>query len=142
MNIELTPAYRHTPLFPLGEDRTTYRKLECDGVRVERALGREIVVVAADALRQLSEAAFVDINHLLRPSHLRQLRAILEDPEATENDRFVAYDLLKNANIAAGGVRRCARTPAPRSSLPKRDARCSWKATTRRRSPRARARRI
>ena len=104
MNIELTPAYRHTPLFPLGEDRTTYRKLECDGVRVERALGREIVVVAADALRQLSEAAFVDINHLLRPSHLRQLRAILEDPEATENDRFVAYDLLKNANIAAGGV--------------------------------------
>ncbi len=104
MNIELTPAYRHTPLFPLGEDRATYRKLECDGVRVERALGREIVVVAADALRQLSEAAFVDINHLLRPSHLRQLRAILEDPEATENDRFVAYDLLKNANIAAGGV--------------------------------------
>src|SRR6266705_6301208 len=104
MNIEVAPPYRHTPLFPLGEDRTTYRKLECDGVRVERALGREIVVVAADALRQLSEAAFVDINHLLRPSHLRQLRAILEDPEATENDRFVAYDLLKNANIAAGGV--------------------------------------
>jgi fumarate hydratase class I len=104
MNIELAPPYRHTPLFPLGEDRTTYRKLDCDGVRIERALGREIVVVAADALRQLAEVAFVDINHLLRPSHLRQLRAILEDPEATENDRFVAYDLLKNANIAAGGV--------------------------------------
>ena len=104
MNIEVAPPYRHTPLFPLGEDRTTYRKLECDGVRIEKALGREILVVAADALRQLAEAAFVDINHLLRPSHLRQLRAILDDPEASENDRFVAYDLIKNANIAAGGV--------------------------------------
>jgi fumarate hydratase class I len=104
MNIEVASPYRHTPLFPLGEDRTTYRKLDCNGVRIERALGREIVVVAADALRQLAEAAFVDINHLLRPSHLRQLRAILDDPEASENDRFVAYDLIKNANIAAGGV--------------------------------------
>jgi fumarate hydratase, class I len=104
MNAPVIPAYRHTPLFPLGEDRTTYRKLDCDGVRIERALGREIVVIAADALRQLAEAAFVDINHLLRPSHLRQLRAILDDPEASENDRFVAYDLIKNANIAAGGV--------------------------------------
>src|SRR5712692_3137399 len=104
MNIEVAPPCRHTPLFPLGEDRTTYRKLDCGGVRIEKALGREIVVVAADALRQLAEAAFVDINHLLRPSHLRQLRAILDDPEASENDRFVAYDLIKNANIAAGGV--------------------------------------
>ncbi len=104
MNIEVAPPYRHTPLFPLGEDRTTYRKLDCGGVRIEKALGREILVVAADALRQLAEAAFVDINHLLRPSHLRQLRAILDDPEASENDRFVAYDLIKNANIAAGGV--------------------------------------
>lgn len=90
MDAPALPAYRHTPLFPLGEDRTTYRKLDCDGVRTERALGREIVVVSADALRQLAEAAFVDINHLLRPSHLRQLRAILDDPEASENDRFVA----------------------------------------------------
>ncbi len=104
MDAPALPAYRHTPLFPLGEDRTTYRKLDCKGVRIERALGREIVVVAADALRQLAEAAFGDINHLLRPSHLRQLRAILDDPEASENDRFVAYDLIKNANIAAGGV--------------------------------------
>jgi fumarate hydratase, class I len=104
MNAPALPPYRHAPLFPLGEDRTTYRKLDCNGVRIERALGREIVVVTADALRQLAEAAFVDINHLLRPSHLLQLRAILDDPEASENDRFVAYDLIKNANIAAGGV--------------------------------------
>jgi fumarate hydratase class I len=104
MNAPALPPYRHTPLFPLGADRTTYRKLHCGGVRVEQALGREFVVVAPDALRQLAEAAFVDINHLLRPGHLRQLRAILDDKEATENDKFVAYDLLKNANIAAGGV--------------------------------------
>jgi fumarate hydratase class I len=99
MNAPVLPAYRHMPLFPRGEDRTTYRKLDCDGVRTERALGREIVVIAADALRQLTEAAFVDINHLLRPSHLRQLRAILDDPEASENDRFVAYDLIKIRRI-------------------------------------------
>jgi fumarate hydratase, class I len=104
MDAPVLPPYRHTRLFPLGEDRTIYRKLDCDGVRVERALDREIVVISADALRQLAEAAFVDINHLLRPSHLRQLRAILDDPEATENDKFVAYDMLKNANISAGGV--------------------------------------
>jgi fumarate hydratase, class I len=60
--------------------------------------------VEREALRMLSEAAFTDINHLLRPGHLAQLRTILDDPEASENDRFVAYEFLKNANIAAGGV--------------------------------------
>ena len=62
------------------------------------------MVVEREALRLLAEQAFVDINHLLRPGHLKQLAAILDDPEATANDKFVAYDLLKNANIAAGGV--------------------------------------
>ena len=101
---QILPLYRHTPLFPLGEDDTPYRKLGADGVRVEKAMGREMVVVSGDASRLLAETAFVDINHLLRPGHLRQLRAILDDPQSTENDRFVAFDLLKNANIAAGGV--------------------------------------
>ena len=73
-------------------------------MRTETVLGREMVVVSHEALRALSEAAFNDINHLLRPAHLKQLRKILDDPESTGNDRFVAYDLLKNANIAAGGV--------------------------------------
>jgi fumarate hydratase class I len=98
------PAFAYHELFPLGADPTPYRKLTSDGVRVERLGGREIVMVEPEALRRLSEQAFVDINHLLRPGHLKQLRAILEDPEATANDRFVAYDLLKNANIAAGGI--------------------------------------
>jgi fumarate hydratase class I len=102
--IGITPPYRHSPLFPLGPDITPYRKLSSDGVRVERVMGEEVIVVAREALRALSEAAFVDINHLLRPAHLKQLRAILDDPEASDNDRFVAYDFLKNANIAAGGV--------------------------------------
>ena len=94
----------HHALFQLGPDSTPYRKLSSEGVRVEQALGREILVVEAEALRALSEQAMIDINHLLRPGHLRQLAKILDDPEATANDKFVAYDLLKNANIAAGGV--------------------------------------
>src|SRR5207248_1455636 len=64
----------------------------------------ELLVIEREALRALAEEAFVDINHLLRPAHLAQLRAILDDPEASANDKFVAYDFLKNANIAAGGV--------------------------------------
>src|SRR5579883_3410310 len=105
-----TPSYRHTPLFPLGKDTTPYRKIDLGtaggalGVRIERVLGEEVLVVPREALRALAEAAFTDINHLLRPSHLASLKAIVEDPEASDNDKFVAYDFLKNANIAAGGV--------------------------------------
>jgi fumarate hydratase class I len=73
-------------------------------VSVDTFKGQEILSVDAEGLRILSEAAFADINHLLRPGHLQQLANIMKDPEATDNDRFVAYDLLKNANIAAGGV--------------------------------------
>src|ERR1051326_4770906 len=101
---QIVPPYRHTPLFPLGPDTTVYRKLASDGVRVEKAFWRHVVVVGRDALPLLAEQAFIDINHLLRPGHLAQLRAILDDPQSTDNDKFVAYDLLKNANIAAGGV--------------------------------------
>ena len=100
----ITPPYKHTPLFPLGKDTAPYRKLMSEGVRVERVGGRDLVVIEREALRALAEAAFTDINHLLRPGHLKQLRAILDDPDASDNDRFVAYDFLKNANIAAGGV--------------------------------------
>ncbi len=95
---------RPTQLFPLGEDRTPYRKLSSEGVRIERFGGRDVLVVEPEAIRLLTEQAFIDINHLLRPAHLKQLASILSDPEATSNDKFVAYDLLKNANIAAGGV--------------------------------------
>jgi fumarate hydratase class I len=98
------PPYKHTPLFPLGEDTTPYKKITTEGVRVEQVLGKDMLVVSREALRALSEAAFGDINHYLRPGHLKQLRSILDDKEASDNDKFVAFDFLKNANIAAGGV--------------------------------------
>ena len=98
------PPYHHTPLFPLGKDETVYRKITAEGVWVEKVLGQDMLVVSREAIRALSEAAFTDINHLLRPAHLKQLRKILDDPEASDNDKFVAYDFLKNANISAGGV--------------------------------------
>ena len=98
------PPYKHTPLFPLGEDTTPYKKITTEGVRIEKVLGKDMLVVSREALRALSEAAFGDINHYLRPGHLKQLRSILDDKEASDNDKFVAFDFLKNANIAAGGV--------------------------------------
>ncbi len=67
-------------------------------------MGRDVLVVSREAMRALAEAAFIDINHLLRPAHLASLKSIVEDPEASDNDKFVAFDFLKNANIAAGGV--------------------------------------
>ncbi len=107
MNAPVTPpipAYRHTPLFPLGKDNTPYRKLDVTGVRTEKVLGRDVLVVPEQALKTLAEEAYADINHYLRPGHLQQLRNILEDAEASDNDKFVAFDFLKNANIAAGGT--------------------------------------
>src|ERR1051325_2169822 len=91
-------------LFPLGADDTPYRKLTGDFVSPASFEGERVVKVAPDALTLLTRQAFVDCQHLLRPGHLAQLRAILDDPEASANDKFVAFDLLKNANIAAGKV--------------------------------------
>ncbi len=97
-------TYHHAPIFNLGKDKTPYRKLTSEGVKVDKIGDREVLTVSREAIRLLAETAMSDINHLLRPGHLAQLAKILDDPEATSNDRFVAYDLLKNANIAAGGV--------------------------------------
>ena len=91
-------------LFPLGLDEASYRKLTADHVALASFDGQRVVKIAPEALTLLARQAFVDCQHLLRPGHLRQLRAILDDPEASANDRFVAFDLLKNANIAAGKV--------------------------------------
>ncbi len=94
----------HVPMFPLGEDKTPYRKISDTGVETDTFNGQTILKVAPEALHALAEQAFSDINHLLRPGHLRQLRKILDDPEASPQDRFVAFELLKNANISAGGI--------------------------------------
>ena len=97
-------GFVYSPMFPLGPDATPWRKLAIEGVSSLACDGRSITRIAPAALTELAFQAFRDVSHLLRPGHLRQLRAILDDPEASENDRFVALDLLKNANIAAGGV--------------------------------------
>src|SRR3984885_14516307 len=91
-------------LFPLGPDDTHYKKLTGEHVATAEVAGERVVKVQPEALTLLSQQAFVDCAHLLRPAHLASLAAILDDPEASSNDKFVAYDLLKNANIAAGGV--------------------------------------
>ncbi|HYY09687.1 MAG TPA: fumarate hydratase [Kineosporiaceae bacterium] len=97
-------SFAYTDLLPRGADDTPYRLLTTDGVRTVEAAGRSFLEVAPEALRLLTETAMHDIAHYLRPAHLAQLRRILDDPQAGPNDRFVALDLLKNANIAAGGV--------------------------------------
>jgi fumarate hydratase class I len=94
----------YTDVLPLGPDETPYRKLTSDGVSTFEAAGRTFLEVQPEALTLLSRQAMLDIAHLFRPGHLAQLRAILDDDEASANDHFVALELLKNANISAGGV--------------------------------------
>ncbi len=99
------PDFAYEDLLPIGEDQTPYRLLTTEGVStVEGPDGVTFLKVEPEALRLLTETAMHDIAHYLRPGHLAQLRKILDDPEASNNDKFVALDLLKNANIAAGGV--------------------------------------
>ena len=98
------PEFSYSDLLPTGPDETPYRLLTSEGVSTVEAAGRTFLQVSGEALQLLAKTAMRDIAHLLRPAHLAQLRRILDDPEASPNDRFVALDLLKNANIAAGGV--------------------------------------
>ena len=97
-------GFLYSPMFPLGEDLTPYRRLPIEGVSTVEVEGKRVVKVPVRALEDLAFQACKDVSHLLRPGHLQQLANILLDPEASANDRFVALDLLKNANIAAGGV--------------------------------------
>ena len=96
--------YVHHPMFPLAAEDTPWRKLTGDFVETAAFEGETVLKVGTQALTLLTAEAFKDISHLLRPRHLDQLAMILDDPESSDNDRFVALDLLKNANIAAGGV--------------------------------------
>jgi len=100
----MSPEFNYSDLLPIGPDTTTYRLISKEGVSVIKLGDREFLQVEPSALTLLTETAIHDISHYLRSDHLAQLAKILKDPEASPNDRFVALDLLKNANIAAGGV--------------------------------------
>ncbi len=107
MNAPMTrrDEFLYSPMFPLAPDpETPWRRVETAPVARIECAGRGVLRVPAEALTNLAFEAFRDVSHLLRPTHLAQLRAILDDPEASDNDRFVALDFLRNANIAAGGV--------------------------------------
>jgi fumarate hydratase, class I len=98
------PEFIYEDLLPIGEDKTEYRLVSTEGVSTFSAEGMEFLRVSPEAIAQLTTEAIHDISHYLRDEHLQQLANIMTDPEASPNDRFVALDLLKNANIAAGGV--------------------------------------
>jgi fumarate hydratase, class I len=98
------PNFSYSDLLPLGEDKTKYRLVSREGVSVVKHGEKEFLQVEPAALEKLTSEAIHDINHYLRAEHLQQLTNIVKDPEASPNDRFVAIDLLKNANIAAGGI--------------------------------------
>ena len=97
-------AYQYQPLFEFGSDKTPYRKLTTDGISTVTVDGLDFLRVDPNVLRELSRQAFDDIAHLLRPGHLAQLQKVVNDPESSANDKFVAMELLRNANIAAGRV--------------------------------------
>ena len=98
------PSFHYQDILPLGDDPSPYRLLTKDFVSTFEAAGKTFLKVEPEALTLLAQHALRDISHLLRPGHLAMLRKILDDPEASPNDKFVALDLLKNANIAAGGI--------------------------------------
>ena len=100
----MAPEFTYQDLLPIGEDKTEYRLLTKEGLETFKAEGREFLKVSGEAISDLTQVAIHDISHYLRAEHLQQLANILTDPESSANDRFVALDLLKNANISAGGV--------------------------------------
>ena len=100
----MAPEFSYQDLLPIGEDKTEYRLLSSDGIATFSADGKEFLKVSPAVIENLTEVALHDISHYLRSEHLAQLANILKDPESSPNDRFVALDLLKNANISAGGV--------------------------------------
>ena len=100
----MAPEFSYQDLLPIGPDKTEYRLISNEGVSTFTADGRQFLKVSKDAISNLTQVAMHDISHYLRSEHLEQLANILKDPESSPNDRFVATDLLKNANISAGGI--------------------------------------
>ena len=96
--------FNYSPMFPLGNDDTPYRKLTGDYVTTAEFDGKEMLKVDPEALTALAKAAFKDVAHLYRPGHLEKLKSVMEDPESSDNDRYIALELIKNAVISAKKV--------------------------------------
>ncbi len=96
--------FKFDTMFPLGEDTTPYRLLTKEHIRVREFEGKEVLMVEPQALSILAEAAFKDVAHLYRPEHLEKIRTVIDDPESSDNDRYVALELLKNAVISSGKI--------------------------------------
>ena len=94
----------YSPNFPLGEDLTEYEFISSDGIKVEKFQNKNILQIEPFVIEDLTERAFGDISHLFRTSHLKQLRKIIDDHQASNNDRFVALEMIKNANISSAGI--------------------------------------
>ena len=99
-----TPEFKYAPMFQTGEDKTEYYLLTKEGVSTSEFEGKTILKVSKEALTQLTNTAFRDVNFLLRRSHNEQVAKILSDPEASDNDRYVALTFLRNAEVACKGV--------------------------------------
>ena len=100
----MAPQFTYQDLLPIGEDKTEYRLLTKEGISSFSADGKQFLKVSPEVIENLTQVAMHDISHYLRAEHLQQLANILSDPQSSPNDRFVALDLLKNANISAGGI--------------------------------------
>ena len=98
------PEFRFQEMFPHGDDTTPYRRIDGSFVSTDTLRGERVLLVDGSGLTRLAAEAIRDVSHLFRPGHLAQLRRILDDPEASANDRFVALNMLRNANISAGMI--------------------------------------
>lgn len=112
--------FQYQEPFPILKDDTQYKKLTSDYVKVEKLGEREIVTVDPKGLELLAEEALKDVSFMLRSTHLQKLKNIIDDHEATDNDRFVAYNLLQNASVAVKGHFLLVRIPEQQYVLPKR----------------------
>lgn len=118
-----TPPFKYQPMFEHGEDKTEYYLLTKDYVSVSEFEGNPILKVAKEGLTAMANAAFRDVSFMLRRSHNEQVAKILSDPEASENDKYVALTFLRNAEVASKGVLPSARTPVRPSFMVKKDSR-------------------
>lgn len=127
--------FKYAPMFQLGPDTTEYYRLTGEGVSLGEFEGHPVLKVAPEALTRLANAAFRDVNFLLRPAHNQQVAKILSDPEASDNDKYVALRFLRNAEVARKASCLSARTQARPSSTERRDSRSGPALMTRKPSP-------